>query len=292
MASGLSYQILTNPVAGKLSAEEKRCALAEASKILNADIHGLDTVSADEFTQCARELAVKCDVLVVAGGDGTLSQVINSIDTVRTPIGYLPLGSGNAMQHALKYKGSVSDIARQIRYGSIQTYDLISCSGKRRAFMASLGIDGKIIKKRDSYIAKGEKGIQTYLKAAISEFFKKNNRINVTVRTNKTTVELQDLLNLMVVKQPYYGYGMNVIPKARLNDGKLHLLGIKFNLFMILIGSVTAFTVGNRVGKYFSAAQAAILLKKPAELQIDGNRAWNADRFDFTVLPNALKMKC
>jgi len=27
-------------------------------------------------------------------------------------------------------------------------------------------------------------------------------------------------------------------------------------------------------------------------LQIDGNNAWDADNFSFTVMPNALKIKC
>jgi diacylglycerol kinase family enzyme len=39
----------------------------------------------------------KYEVIVVAGGDGTFSDVINAIDTSRTPVAYLPLGSGNAM---------------------------------------------------------------------------------------------------------------------------------------------------------------------------------------------------
>jgi diacylglycerol kinase family enzyme len=158
--------------------------------------------------------------------------------------------------------------------------------------MASLGIDGKIIKKRDSYVVRGEKGIQTYLKAAIREYFWGKNRITATVKTGEITVKMQNLLNLMVVKQPYYGYGLNVIPKARLDDGKLHLLGFKSNLFAILIGGVTALTIGNRVGRYLCSTQANVRLKRPAELQIDGSPAWAGNRFDFLVLPNALNMVC
>ena len=72
----MRYAIITNPVSGKMTAEQKRAALAQAAEILDTEIHGLDTTTAEEFGQCARELATRCDVLVAAGGDGTFSDII------------------------------------------------------------------------------------------------------------------------------------------------------------------------------------------------------------------------
>ena len=126
----MRYAIITNPVSGKMTVDQKRTVLANASKILDAKIYGLDTITTDDFSQCARELATHYDVLVTAGGDGTFSDIINSIDTAHTTIAYLPLGTGNAMRHALRYKGSLADIAMRIRDGKIHKYDLINCDKK------------------------------------------------------------------------------------------------------------------------------------------------------------------
>ena len=52
------------------------------------------------------------------------------------------------MMHALKYKGSLADIAMRIRDGVVREYDLINCDEKRRAFMASMGIEGTVIRLR------------------------------------------------------------------------------------------------------------------------------------------------
>lgn len=145
MTSEMRYAIIINPVSGTMTVDQKRAALANVAEILDAEIHGLDAITADAFGQCAREVATSCDVLVTAGGDGTFSDIINSIDTAQTPIAYLPLGTGNAMRHALKYKGSLTDIAMRIRVGKIHEYDLVNCNEKRRAFMASVGIEGAII---------------------------------------------------------------------------------------------------------------------------------------------------
>lgn len=287
-----AYAIITNPVAGKMSIDQKRMALDSVAKILNAKIHGLDTNTADDFTKCAQMLAEKCDVMVVAGGDGTLSHVINSVDTTRQPIAYLPMGSGNAMRHALNYKGTLADIARRINQGKIREFDLISCDGKKRAFMTSLGIEGKITRLRDQYLAGGESGIKTYIKATIRAYFGNNRSARATITLDESPFTVENLLTLMIVKQPYYGYGMKVVPKARLDDQKLHMMCVRSGLLRLLMGVVTAFTIGNRVGDYRTAKQVSVRLEQPIELQIDGNYAWESDRFTFSLLPGALRLKC
>ena len=121
----MRYAIITNPVSGEMSVDQKRSALAKPAEILGAEIHGLDTKTPADFASCGRDLANSCDVLVAAGGDGSLSDIINSVNTGEKVIAYLPLGSGNAMRNALNYKGSLTDIAKRIRDGEEHQYDLI-----------------------------------------------------------------------------------------------------------------------------------------------------------------------
>jgi diacylglycerol kinase family enzyme len=168
----MRYAIITNPVSGKMTAEQKRAALAQAAEILDTEIHGLDTTTAEEFGQCARELATRCDVLVAAGGDGTFSDIINAIDTVQTAVGFLPLGTGNALRHALQYKGELADLAVRIRNSEICEYDLINCDEKRRAFTSSVGIEGTITRLRQHYRARGGTGFKTYVRAVLNSYLK------------------------------------------------------------------------------------------------------------------------
>lgn len=288
----MRYAIITNPVSGKMTVDQKLSALGKAAEILDAKIHGLDTVTADDFVQCARELATRCDVLVTAGGDGALSDIINSIDTTRTSIAYLPLGTGNAMRYALKYKGSLTDIAMRIKDGKIHEYDLIDCDEKIRAFMISVGIEGTIIRLRNQYVAQGAAGFKTYFRSVVNSYFKEYKRTTARVTVDDAMFEVKNLLSLMVVKQPYYGFGMNVVPRARFNDRQLHISCINSGLFESVIGGITAFTIGNRIGQYRTGRQMTVELERPLTMQIDGNEGWNADAFTFTVLPNALKIKC
>ncbi len=288
----MRYAIIANPVSGGMTITEKRSALAEAAKILDAQIYGMDTGSAYEFGQCARELAARYDVVVVAGGDGTFSDIINSVDTAGTPIAYLPLGTGNALKYALGYKRNLADIAIRIRQGRIYEYDLINCEEKKRAFMVSVGIEGMVIRLRDQHVAQGASGFETYFKAAFDSYFKEYKRTSARINIDGEIVEINNLLSLMVVKQPYYGFGMNVVPKARFDDRQLHILWMKSKLLNFAIGGITAFTGGNQLGHYRTAQQLSVRLDRPLVLQIDGNEGWESDAFTFTILPNALKIKC
>ena len=288
----MRYAIITNPASGQMSADQKRAALLPAAQILGAEIHGLNTTTPEEFIQCARELAARCDVLVAAGGDGTLSDMINALDTSRMCIAYLPLGSGNAFRHALSYRGSLTDIADRILESKTQDYDLISCNGKRRAFTASLGFEGAVIKLRDQYVAKGTTGIKAYGKALLEAYFMTYKRSRAEILVDGETTRIHDLLSLMVVKQPYYGYGLKVAPQACFDDGLLHILWTNAGLFLSLVGLATAFSLGNRIGQYRRGRHVRVNLERPLMLQIDGSFAWEADVFTFEVLPKALKIKC
>lgn len=292
MPGKTKFAIIVNPVSGATTAAEKRTVLEPAAAVLDAEIHGLDTSSPEELRQCARELSAQCDVLVAAGGDGSFSDIINAVDTAETPIAYLPLGSGNAMRYALGYKGGLVEIAERIRDGSIHQYDLIDCDNKRRSFTASLGIAGDIIRSREEYLNKGVTGLKAYLLAAIDAFFTRYRPAPAVLTLDDTPVKIDDLLILMVVKQPYYGFGMNVVPDARFDDGLLHVLFINAGLFTAAYGAFSSFTIGNRTGHYHTAEEVLFEADDPLPLQIDGNDAWDTGRISFRILPKALKIKC
>lgn len=288
----MRYAIITNPASGKMTADQKRRVLAPASEILDAGIYGLETASATELGQYARELANRCDVLVVAGGDGTLSDIINAVDTAHTPVAYLPLGTGNATRRALQYRGDLAQIALRIKSGRIHEYDLVDCDNKIRALTVSAGIEGAAIRLRDAYAARGSTGFKTYFKAVVASYFQTYQRVNATITIDDATFQVQHLLSLMVVKHPYYGFGMKVVPKARLDDGNLHICCINSGLLQSVIGGITAFTTGNRIGQYCTGRWLIVRLDGPLTLQLDGNAGWEATGFTFTILPKALKIKC
>lgn len=287
------YAILANPVSGRMGIAAKQKQLQTAAAILQAPIHGLDTASPEEFSQCARELALQCDILVAAGGDGTFSSVINAVDTKETPLAFLPFGTGNALRHGFRYRGDIADIATRIKNGSLHHYDLIGCERGRKAFMVSIGIEAEILEQyKKQLLNHGRTGFLPYFKAVLISIFKTYVPGQARVLIDGKPYHTDRLLSIMIMKQPYYGYGMNVLPRAAFGDQKLHILCSRFSWPEMILAGATAFTFGNRIGHYRAGRSVLISLEKPLHLQIDGDVAWQADRFQFRILPGALRIKC
>jgi diacylglycerol kinase (ATP) len=286
----MRYTIITNPASGNLSLPRRRKLLTDASRILQAGVYGLDAGSKEQFVACASDLAGKCDVLVVAGGDGSLSDVINTIDTKERPIAYIPLGSGNAMGHALHIRGSISDVATRIREGRVHEFDLIQCGQGRLAYMVSIGLEGAVIQRRNEYKAQGTSGFKAYLMALLAAYFKDFKGVKAGVAIDGRPYETRSLLSIMIMKQPYYGYGLKVMPGARLDDRMLHVRVLDSGLSTFLLGGTTALTAGNRAGFYQTGEQVSVVLERPLLMQTDGDVAWEAQEFHFKVLPGALRI--
>ena len=102
------------------------------------------------------------------------------------------------MKHALGLKGGPADIAMRIKRGKINEYDLINCNNKKRAFMASIGIDGEVIRLRDEYLGRNITGFRSYFMAILRAYFKEYERTNAEVTMDDTMLKLKGLLNLMV----------------------------------------------------------------------------------------------
>ena len=288
----MRYTILTNPVSGSLRAASKRKALATAARILEAKVYGLDIKTREEFALCAKEISSYTDVLVVAGGDGTVSDVINAVDTTQTPIAYLPLGSGNALAYGLGYPMGIARTAKRIRAGRIHEYDLIHCDAGKKAILASIGIEATVLKLRARYLARGVRGFPAYCGAFLEACFMQRRPLSLELELDGKRFDVHNAMSLIIAGHPYFGYGMKLIPGARFDDGTLHLLHINGGLTKAACAVLTSFTLGNRVGRLLHGRKAVVRLEQPLVLQIDGNLAWEADRFTFEVLPKALKIKC
>lgn len=291
MRSPIRYGIIANPVSGTLSMDQRRALLKQVASVLPAEVHGLDTGSTSELIQCARDQAERCDVLVVAGGDGTFSLVINAIDLAATTLAFLPFGTGNALTHTLRYRKGLLDVAARIRDGNIHACDLIDCDGRKKAFMASLGFDGTAIRLYERYRSLGYRGRNAYVRAGVRAFFREYRPIGGRIALDDDSRPVRRLLSLMVVKQPYFGMGLKAVPQARWNDGRLHTLMISSGLPGALAALLTGFTIGNRVGKYRCGEKLKVSLDEPLTLQIDGDLGWTSDRFNFRVLPGVLRLK-
>lgn len=287
----MKYGIIANPASGKRSVDEKSKILKEIAGILkDASIAGLDTKSPEEFSRAAHELSQKVDTLLVAGGDGTFSLVLNSVSK-DIPLGFLPFGSGDVLRHTFGLPHCPKESARLIQKGTEHLMDVICCDGNKKALFASIGIEGSILLERDRHLANDLRGFTAYGLATLKILFDGYIKADLRVTADNKNVVTSNSLTAVITKLPYYGYGFKVVPQAHFDDGFLHLLILNAGPFGTLYALATALAGGNRLGEYYKAKEININTSTEQLLQRNGDpEKEKRTNFSFKVLPKELRL--
>jgi diacylglycerol kinase (ATP) len=82
------------------------------------------------------------ELIVVAGGDGTVTRVVKLCAGKRTPLAVLPLGSANNMANAVGHFGPLEDLVKAWDIKSVQSVDIGVATGDwgRSRFAESFGV--------------------------------------------------------------------------------------------------------------------------------------------------------
>ncbi|MDN5697425.1 MAG: hypothetical protein L0G70_05545 [Rubrobacter sp.] len=140
--------IIGNPAAGRSGNEQRmeRCA-----KILRYAGYEAE-IWPTEYPAHATELATLAgdDLVVAAGGDGTINEVINGLSTDAT-LGILPLGTANVLAREIGLPLNLDAASEKIATGAEFRMDLgiaTDDAGVERRFacMAGLGFDANVVK--------------------------------------------------------------------------------------------------------------------------------------------------
>lgn len=190
-----------------------------------------------------REYGKGRDRMVVVGGDGTVSELMQAVLTLglRTPVGIIPLGTGNDLARSLGlYKGRVwglEEIRDYIRSPGEALVDLWSVNG-RLTFVnyMSLGLDAAVVRdfcRIRQWVQRhpelGKRGI--YFGLYIAVWLRKiRYRIPPGVelawtdhRGLRRAMPLRGPRVLSITNTPYYAAGALMDPEARVEDGLLEI---------------------------------------------------------------------
>lgn len=287
----MKYGIIGNPVSGKRSLDEKQKILNEVAGILkDATVAGLDTKSPEEFSRCAQELSRKVKILLVAGGDGTFSLVMNSVSR-DVPLGFLPFGSGDVVRHTFNLPRCPKENAHAILAAKEHLIDAICCDGKTKALFASIGIEGSILLERDKYLINDLLGFTAYGLSTLKVLFDGYVSADLRVLMDDREVTTSSSLTAVITKLPYYGYGFKVVPQAQYDDGYLHLLILNTGPLGALYALATSLMGGNRIGEYYKAKEINITSSIEQLLQRNGDpEQEKRTNFSFKILPKELKI--
>lgn len=112
----------------------------------------IDTKNREQ--QFFSEFPEKYEYILIAGGDGTINQVVNQMrdKNIDLPISILPTGTANDFALALGLKSDILDVLDQILNGKIHHIDLIKSNDKYFVNVLSSGLFTEVSQNTPTYL--------------------------------------------------------------------------------------------------------------------------------------------
>jgi len=233
------------------------------------------------------------DMIVAAGGDGTINEVVNGMGCSGIPLGILPLGTINVFALDLGIPLELEAAWSLLETGTARAIDLgcAEFAGKERFFvqLAGVGFDAHAVRAA-SWELKKRIGFLSYIWAGVVVLLKP--RTDVEVRPLDGQPPATGSI-VLIGNGRLYGGKLALFPHAKLDDGKLDVCVFErwsgWHITRYVWGILRGKHVGLSDVKYIQTDRFECRTTRPAPFELDGEDAGEAP-VTFSVLPRALRV--
>lgn len=232
--------------------------------------------------------------LVVAGGDGTVNEVVSGIGHSGVELGIIPLGTGNVLAYDLGIEADNLDQAlATLRAGRVRELDVGKVGDKCFLLMAGFGFDAEVV-RTVAPRAKGLFGRMAYAPTLVRESVRyqpSEFRLTFDGKTSLTTMAY----NVIVCNCASYAPNFQIAPNARHDDGLLDVLtfehrpAMKLRFLGWLSASLITQWAADSSAVHYQAAHIRIESSPAVKMQIDGDVRGESG-VDIEVMPKALRL--
>ncbi|GGG60716.1 sphingosine kinase [Kocuria dechangensis] len=254
------------------------------------------------FSMTRRAMEKGFDLVLAAGGDGTVRSVAEVLTGHDTPLGLLPLGTGNLLARNLG--ADLGDPHRNVDialFGEERAIDMATFrteladgSVQDHAFcvMGGAGFDAQImtdtkdeLKRLVGWAAYGEAGVRHLFAAPRWARF----------RIDDGEWQSRRVRSVMAANCGILTAGMVLVPQAKINDGVLDIVVMspRSTLEWALMAAKVVFRQRRDlpVIEFFAAKKVRVEFHEPIESQVDGDGTGLITAFESQILPGVLSVR-
>jgi len=261
----------------------------------------LETTKEDPGVGQAKEaLAQGADLVIAAGGDGTVRCVAEVLSGGDIPMGLLPLGTGNLLARNLgmdvtDYDGAMAGALT----GAERKIDVVrakrSDPDQDQLFlvMAGMGYDATIMGDTNEDL-KDKVGWLAYVDAGIRNLPGKP--VKATVAIDGKDVLHRGVRSVMVGNCGKVQGGLEIFPDAKIDDGLLDIAVLaphhgKLGWLSVLAGIIGKGRNRDTAVEYFQGKTVEITLEHKDDYQLDGDHEGEGKHVLMSIEPGALTLR-
>ncbi len=233
-------------------------------------------------------------LLILGGGDGSVSSVVDFLAHHQVVLGLLPLGTANDFARTLGIPSDIEGACQTIAAGKMVDVDLGLAGDNYFVNVASVGLGVEATRALSPWMKKSV-GPLAYPAAAIKAFLSHepfSARLTFPDGDHEP-VEHERLLQVAVGNGRFYGGGMVVAPESGIDDRNLDVYAIKLGRHRDLIGVARYLKSGdfirNESVTQYRTERVRLETDPELAVNIDGEVVTRTPQ-DFSVAHNALKV--
>jgi diacylglycerol kinase (ATP) len=284
--------LIVNPMSGARGQRWKGFDLPGAiqSWFPEATLH-LTSAARDATVAARHAVAQNFDLVVAAGGDGTINEVVNGLVGSPVQLGILPAGTENVLAKERHVPSNLEKAAIYLKEAPPRKVDVVRCGDRYFLCFAGIGFDALVVDKvvPDQ---KAKLGAMAYVMTGFEQMFKYQETARMA------TVEVDDqpplqcsFWQIVAGNIQTYGGGLRPTPRASMHDGLLDLVIWPRADLPGMIHQIVATATGAHLGiadvKYLQGKRFRIDSEPASLVQLDGDLLGSTP-VEFEVVPQSL----
>jgi len=289
------FLFLLNPIAGTGKKSIVKRTIEQKAKERKLDYEIAHTHPSGDYSYLKSRIEIeKFTDIIIAGGDGTLSQVTGSLQGIDVNFGIIPCGSGNGLALAAGISKDPAKALEVIFSGKLHEVDAFSINEKFSCMLSGLGLDAQVA---HDFAKQKRRGLASYIKHTVKNFFKaRTYHFNISAADKKISTKAYFI---SIANSNQFGNQFTIAPKASLHDGLLDIVIVqKMSRWKLLPaiwqqlkhGDVKESRLNPKGIVYFQTKSLNIHNTENAPLHIDGDPADTAEQFSIRIIPSAFRL--
>lgn len=229
---------------------------------------------------------VKPDRAIAVGGDGTIKLVAECCLKAHIPLGILPAGSANGMAKELNIPIDAKKAMEVVVQGTTKKIHLTEVNGELCIHLADMGFNAFVIKKFDTYNARG---IWGYVKAAWA-VLRIHSHMHADIRIDGE-LKQKSAAMIVIANATRYGTGALINPDGTLEDELFEVIVVKkISLREIFKMVVTHQSYDPTKTEVYHTSYVHITSKRKVHFQVDGEYLGKVNEVKATIVADALEI--
>ena len=275
--------LIINPISGTAKKDGLDVKVETAMKVAGYNLDVRYTTCRGDATCLAAEAVGKgYEVVIAAGGDGTINETAQALCGTKVNFGIIPAGSGNGLARHIGIPVNVDAALDVISRGIVAKCDYGTVNKLPFFCTFGVGFDAAV---SHNFAKQSRRGLFTYLKSALTQYINYKPDTYTISANGKILTERAFVVACCNASQ--YGNNAYIAPKASITDGLLDIIiihqGSPIDTAMVGMDLFTGYIDSNTLIHSLRAPAAVIYRSNEGPAHIDG---------EPMILDDIMDVKC